>query len=161
MLGQSLKIHGLKVHGKIFNCIQNPQQFGRIQRIFLANDRAVEPQSRAAYERFGLNERQIELIARATPKRHYYLQSRAGNRLFELALGPIALALCGASDPDSQNLIDRLLDEHGRDGFTAAFLRARGLDWAAALLAGFDAVPAADANSLTTASHPQQTELDL
>ncbi|KAK0330516.1 hypothetical protein LTR94_032549, partial [Friedmanniomyces endolithicus] len=86
----------------------------------------------------------IELIARATPKRHYYLQSRAGNRLFELALGPIALALCSASDPDRQKQIDRLLDEHGRDGFTASFLRARGLDWAAALLAGFEAVPAAD-----------------
>src|SRR3546814_2152401 len=44
------------------------------QRIFLPNDRAIEPQARAAYERFGLNERQVELIARATPKRHYYLQ---------------------------------------------------------------------------------------
>src|SRR3546814_703400 len=69
------------------------------QRIFLPNDRAIEPQARIAYERFGLNERQVELIARATPKRHYYLQSRRGNRLFELGLGPIALALCGASDP--------------------------------------------------------------
>ncbi len=46
------------------------------QRIFLPNDRAVEPQARQAYERFGLNERQIELIARAVPKRQYYLQSR-------------------------------------------------------------------------------------
>src|SRR5208282_1746567 len=52
------------------------------QRIFLPNDRAVEPQARAIYEHFGLNDRQIELIARATPKRHYYLQSRRGNRLF-------------------------------------------------------------------------------
>ncbi|TJV12311.1 MAG: conjugal transfer protein TrbE, partial [Mesorhizobium sp.] len=43
------------------------------QRIFLPNDRAVEPQARTAYERFGLSERQIELIARATPKRQYYL----------------------------------------------------------------------------------------
>src|SRR3546814_3006964 len=39
------------------------------QRILLPNDRAIEPQSRQAYERFGLNDRQIELIARATPKR--------------------------------------------------------------------------------------------
>src|SRR5207237_9529835 len=76
------------------------------QRIFLANDRAIEPQARAAYERFGLNERQIELISRATPKRHYYLQSARGNRLFELGLGPIALALCGASDPPSQKRIE-------------------------------------------------------
>ncbi len=107
------------------------------QRIFLPNDRAIEPQARAAYDRFGLNERQIELIAHATPKRHYYLQSRPGNRLFELALGPVALALCGASDPASQATIDRVLAEHGHDGFAAGFLAAAGLDWAAALLADF------------------------
>ncbi len=103
------------------------------QRIFLPNDRAVEPQGRAAYERFGLNERQIELIARAVPKRHYYLQSRRGNRLFELALGPIALALCGTSSPADQSLIDRVLaDEPER--FAAAFLEVRGLPWAAEAL---------------------------
>jgi type IV secretion system protein VirB4 len=107
------------------------------QRIFLPNDRAVEPQSRAAYEAFGLNSRQIELIARATPKRDYYLQSTRGNRLFDLALGPIALALCGASDPESQRLIDRLLDEGGAGNFLAPFLDARGLGWAAALIDQF------------------------
>jgi len=104
------------------------------QRIFLPNDRAIEPQARAAYERFGLNDRQIELIAQATPKRHYYLQSRRGNRLFELGLGPVALALCGASDPASQTLIDTILAEHGREAFAAEFLRARGLDWASDLI---------------------------
>lgn len=107
------------------------------QRIFLPNDRAVEPQARAAYERFGLNDRQIELIAQATPKRHYYLQSRRGNRLFELGLGPVALALCGASDPAAQTLIDTILAEHGRETFAAKFLRARGLDWAADIIGRF------------------------
>lgn len=107
------------------------------QRIFLPNDRAVEPQARAAYERFGLNERQIELVARATPKRHYYLQSRRGNRLFELGLGPIALALCGASDPAAQTLIDNVLSEEGQGSFAARFFSARGLDWAAELLQQF------------------------
>jgi type IV secretion system protein VirB4 len=107
------------------------------QRIFLANDRAVEPQARAAYERFGLNERQIELIARATPKRHYYLQSRRGNRLFELGLGPIALAFCGASDPASQRRIDSVLADHGRDRFAKAWLEARSLSWAAAVIDDF------------------------
>jgi type IV secretion system protein VirB4 len=109
------------------------------QRIFLPNDRAIEPQARAAYEGFGLNDRQIELIARATPKRDYYLQSRRGNRLFDLALGHIALALCGASDPESQRLIDRLLADGDRDEFLARFLDARGLDWAAALIDRFPA----------------------
>ncbi|MFC0303523.1 conjugal transfer protein TrbE [Rhizorhabdus histidinilytica] len=114
------------------------------QRIFLPNDRAIEPQSRAAYVRFGLNARQIELISRATPKRHYYLQSAAGNRLFELGLGPIALALCGASDPASQQRIDAILAEHGADDFAARFLRAAGLEWAADLIARFPPSQALD-----------------
>ncbi|WOF44559.1 conjugal transfer protein TrbE [Sphingopyxis indica] len=108
------------------------------QRIFLPNDRAIEPQTRAAYQRFGLNERQIELIAHAIPKRHYYLQSARGNRLFELGLGPIALALAGASDPQSQALIDGLTG-CGEDptAFLRAFLNASGLDWAGDLVGTF------------------------
>jgi len=105
------------------------------QRIFLPNDRAIEPQSQAAYARFGLNARQIELVSRAVPKRQYYLQSARGNRLFELGLGPIALALCGASDPESQTRIDAVLADHGSRNFAAHFLRASGLAWAADLLA--------------------------
>jgi type IV secretion system protein VirB4 len=107
------------------------------QRILLPNDRAIEPQSRAAYERFGLNERQIELVSRATSKRHYYLQSARGNRLFELGLGPIALTLCGASDPETQKAIDTILAERGADDFAAHFLADAGHAWAAALLANF------------------------
>jgi len=107
------------------------------QRILLPNDRAIEPQGRDIYARFGLNERQIELISRATPKRHYYLQSARGNRLFELGLGPVALALCGASDPAAQAQIDAVLGEIGRDRFTEAFLRDRDLGWAADIVAGF------------------------
>lgn len=107
------------------------------QRILLPNDRAIEPQSREAYERFGLNDRQIELISRAMPKRHYYLQSTRGNRLFELGLGPISLALCGASDPGTQARIDAMLAEHGTDDFSTRFLADTGFDWAASLLADF------------------------
>jgi type IV secretion system protein VirB4 len=104
------------------------------QRIFLPNDRAVEPQARAAYERFGLNGRQIELIARATPKRDYYLQSRRGNRLFDLQLGPIARAFCAASDPDSQRSIDSIMIRHGPGRFARRWLETRDLGWAAALI---------------------------
>ncbi|KQM99211.1 conjugal transfer protein TrbE [Sphingobium sp. Leaf26] len=107
------------------------------QRILLPNDRAIEPQGHDIYARFGLNNRQIELIARATPKRHYYLQSARGNRLFELGLGPIALALCGSSDPTARARIDAVLAEHGRERFAEALLRDAGLDWAADLAANF------------------------
>ena len=118
------------------------------QRIFLANDRAIEPQGRAAYERFGLNYAQIELIARATPKRQYYLQSRRGNRLFELALGPIALGLCGASDPETQSLIDGLLHREGTDSFLVTFLEVSGLSWASELIVDFPGAERAGAKPL-------------
>jgi type IV secretory pathway VirB4 component len=104
------------------------------QRIFLPNDRAIEPEARCAYERFGLNERQIQLVATATPKRDYYLQSRQGNRLFQLGLGPVALAYCGASSPADQVLIDRVLGRASPEPFAEAWLTARGLFWAGDLL---------------------------
>ncbi|HEX7382409.1 MAG TPA: conjugal transfer protein TrbE, partial [Nevskiaceae bacterium] len=45
-------------------------------RIFLPNPQATEPQIRTIYEGFGLNSRQIEIVATAEPKRDYYYQSR-------------------------------------------------------------------------------------
>src|SRR5690606_29926915 len=47
-------------------------------RISLANPQATEPQIRTIYEGFGLNRRQIEIVATAQPKRDYYYQSRLG-----------------------------------------------------------------------------------
>jgi len=85
-------------------------------RLFLPNERAIEPQIASIYRRFGLNDRQIEMLARATPKRDYYCQSRRGNRLFELGLGAVALA------------------SHGRVGFATAWLRHKGIEWAVELI---------------------------
>jgi type IV secretion system protein VirB4 len=103
-------------------------------RLLLPNERAIEPQITAIYRRFGLNDRQIEILARAMPKRDYYCQSRHGNRLFELGLADVALALCAASSKTDQAAIDRIVTEHGREGFLAAWLRHRGVDWAADLI---------------------------
>ena len=76
-------------------------------RLLLPNDRAIEPQIMAIYRRFGLNDRQIEILARATPKRDYYCQSRRGNRLFELGLGEVALAFTAASSKSDQAAIEQ------------------------------------------------------
>ncbi|OYU70426.1 MAG: conjugal transfer protein TrbE [Alphaproteobacteria bacterium PA2] len=103
-------------------------------RLFLPNDRAGEPQIAAAYQRFGLNARQIEILSRAIPKRDYYCQSRQGNRLFELGLGDVALAFCAASSKADQVAIGEILAAHGPRGFGAAWLTHRGLDWAADLV---------------------------
>lgn len=103
-------------------------------RLLLPNERAIEPQITAIYRRFGLNDRQIEILARATPKRDYYCQSRRGNRLFELGLSDVALALCAASSKTDQTAIQRLVAEHGREGFLAAWLRHRDVAWAIDLI---------------------------
>jgi type IV secretion system protein VirB4 len=103
-------------------------------RLLLPNERAIEPQITAIYRRFGLNDRQIEIIARAMPKRDYYCQSRRGNRLFELGLSAVALALCAASAKTDQTAIARIVAEHGRDGFLTAWLHHRDVGWAADLV---------------------------
>ena len=96
--------------------------------------RATEPQQLEAYRRFGLNDTQIQLIAQATPKREYYFQSRAGNRVFDLNLGPVALSICGASSVANLVDADRIYSEVDGPGFAASWLRWHELDWAADLL---------------------------
>jgi type IV secretion/conjugal transfer VirB4 family ATPase len=103
-------------------------------RLLLPNERAIEPQITAIYRRFGLNDRQIEILARATPKRDYYCQSRRGNRLFELGLSEVALALCAASSKQHQARITDVFARSGRDGFLEAWLRENDLGWAADLI---------------------------
>jgi type IV secretion system protein TrbE len=103
-------------------------------RLFLPNERALEPQIAAIYRRFGLNDRQIEILSRATPKRDYYCQSRRGNRLFELGLSEVALAFTAASSKTDQAAIAEVFAASGREGFAAAWLRHKGLDWAAGML---------------------------
>lgn len=111
-------------------------------RIFLPNERAGEPQMREAYERFGLNARQIEIISRATPKRDYYFQSPAGCRLFELGLGPVALAFAAAGTQEDQALLDRVMAETEGEGFAETWLHEKGLAWAAGLLGQWPGRPA-------------------
>ena len=105
-----------------------------LSRIFLPNNRAMEPQQREAYDRFGLNKRQVQIIASATPKRDYYFQSHGGNRLFDLQLGPVALAFCAAGSEKDHIQIDRVLELGGHDNFAAHWLRFKGLEWAADLM---------------------------
>jgi type IV secretion system protein VirB4 len=107
-------------------------------RIFLPNERALEPQIASVYRQFGLNDRQIEMLGRATPKRDYYCQSRRGNRLFELGLSEVALAFTAASSKSDQAAITAIFNSVGCEQFAAAWLRHKGLDWAADMIANHD-----------------------
>lgn len=100
-------------------------------RFFLPNADALTPQVAAFYAGFGLNEAQVRIIGMSQAKREYYFQTAAGNRLIELGLGPIALAVTSTSSAADQQLISQLLAAHGRKGFAEAFFEAKGLPWAA------------------------------
>ena len=95
-------------------------------RLFLPNSRAQEPNLATIYSRFGLSDREIEILATAAPKSDYYMQSDRGTRLFQLNLDQMALAVFGASSPDHQALIEGVLAGGKDQNFATGFLSASG-----------------------------------
>ena len=99
-------------------------------KLYLPNPEAKNSGTQEMYRRFGLSDRQIDIVADATPKRHYYYVSPLGRRLFQFSLGPAALAFIGAGSKEDVLAARRMIEQHG-DRWTADWLRARGLnDWA-------------------------------
>lgn len=99
-------------------------------KLYLPNPEATNAASRDLYHRFGLTDRQTEIIAEATPKRHYYYVSPLGRRLFQLALGPAALAFIAAGSKDDVISARRMIQEYS-ERWTPEWLRRRDLDdWA-------------------------------
>jgi len=95
-------------------------------KIFLPNVHARDEDASALYRRMGLNTRQIEILATAQAKRQYYCVSENGRRVYELALGQIALAFVGASDKESIATIKHLISKHG-DDWVSQWLEINGL----------------------------------
>ncbi len=97
-------------------------------KIFLPNPEARGDHVRDSYLKLGLTRRQVEIVARATPRSQYYYTSPLGSRLFNLDLGPIALALCGSTGHPDLRRARELLAQGG--DFVQAWLDERGLaDW--------------------------------
>jgi type IV secretory pathway VirB4 component len=126
-------------------------------RLYLPNPEAKNPTTREMYRRFGLTDRQIELVAEATPKRHYYYVSPLGRRLFQFALGPVALAFIGAGSKDDILAARKCIEQHGQR-WTAEWLRVRGLpDWAEYL----DGLSAHDESAAAAALHTNSAPFHL
>jgi type IV secretion/conjugal transfer VirB4 family ATPase len=96
-------------------------------KIFLPNIYARDEDTAALYRRMGLNNRQIDILASAIPKQQYYFVSEQGRRLYELALGPLALSFIGATDKESVTAIKALEARHG-DQWIHEWLASRGLN---------------------------------
>jgi type IV secretion/conjugal transfer VirB4 family ATPase len=102
-------------------------------RILLPNAMAASAGTAELYRDLGLNEAELELLAAGRPKREYYLKSPHGSRLFELGLGPVALAFLAAPEgmtpQETMQRVDQLRRELG-PGWPAAWLEERGLaEW--------------------------------
>ena len=117
------------VKSRIFDAVRE----SCFTRIFLPNPDAMEPTAGEAYKKFGLNDRQLEIIATALPKRQYYYVSPLGNRLFDLNLGPLAIAYCGATSIEDRVFATEL-QAMDPDRFNSIFLNSKGLDWAAEII---------------------------
>ena len=98
-------------------------------RIFTADANAIDGPVAEGYRALGLNDRELELLSRATPKKHYYVSNPKGRRLIDLALSDVARAfLCATSTADG--LEARELEESLGEGWQSEWLRRRGLaEW--------------------------------
>lgn len=93
-------------------------------KIFLANERARETNSLPMYQALGLNERQLDLIVQARPKREYYVVSSEGCRMVNLALTPVELAFVGSSSKEHIARIQELIEQY-KDGWIVPWVEER------------------------------------
>ena len=66
-------------------------------KIFLPNDQALSEEINHKYKKLGLNQAEIALISKASPKREYYVVQPKGRRLIDFDIGAIALSLLGVN----------------------------------------------------------------
>ena len=100
-------------------------------KIYLPNAVALQPDAKEFYRRFGLNDRQVEILSYALPKKDYYYTSPLGNRLFDLALDELALAYCAGVSKEQTALIKELQSKGlSTLDFNIQYLKRQGLPWA-------------------------------
>ncbi len=95
-------------------------------KIFLPNAVAKDESSSKLYRRLGLNEREIDLLSKAIPKREYYFRNPEGRRLFNLQIGPYTMALAGATGRNDLARIRDLQQNHG-DNWLNQWLHEKGV----------------------------------
>ncbi len=96
-------------------------------KILLPNPEANSKENAELYASIGLSEREIELLTLATPKKEYFFKSPAGRRMFQLELGPVALAFVAASGIEDRKQVKALYKIHGQE-WVPHWLKMKGVD---------------------------------
>ena len=98
-------------------------------RIFLPDEGALTESRSKLYRAFGLNSRQIQLLAHAQPKREYYYDSARGSRLYNLALEHCPFTLSYVSvDKVALTKCQRILDRWGQEDFNTHWMEENELE---------------------------------
>ncbi len=88
-------------------------------KIYLPNEEAENRGSNGItgpydlYQMFGLNDTEIHMLKTATKKRHYYVKSADGARMFDSVMGPITLAFTGVSEPTEVERVRQFVTDYG------------------------------------------------
>lgn len=99
-------------------------------KILLPNAEARTANSRAFYERLGLNERELEILELSIPKKHYYVVSPSGRRLIDFGIGNVALSWVGVNGREEREIAKSVMDRNP-ESWRCEWLRLRGLEpWA-------------------------------
>lgn len=96
-------------------------------KILLPNPEANSAENHALYRNIGLSQREIDLLQHSIPKRDYLFRSTEGKRLFQLELGPVALAFVAASGKEDRLMAKSLMRVHGKKGWTKEWLRYKNI----------------------------------
>jgi type IV secretion system protein VirB4 len=99
-------------------------------KFLLPNTEALNPASREFYDSLGLNDREIQMIQNALPKRDYYCVSPEGCRMISLGLGKVALSFLGVNGGEQRKAVEKLISQWP-DRWPSEWLKIHGLnEWA-------------------------------
>jgi len=86
-------------------------------KIYLPNYEAGNDLIKPIYKKFGLNDRQIDIIKNSEPKREYYITQPEGNRLFNLNLGELTLAFVAKSSKPDIKAVREHVNQYGDEWY--------------------------------------------
>lgn len=78
-----------------------------LTKIFLPNT-SINDMTYDMYQRFDLNDTEIDILRNMKPKRQYFYKSDLGTRVFDLSLSPLEVAFLGATSKEDQLNVSKL-----------------------------------------------------
>lgn len=102
-------------------------------KVWLPNPNAMAEGTKEFYQLFDFNSKQLEIVAKGTPKHDYYYTSPFGNRLFSLALGELGRAFCASTGDADHTLAENIFSLPTAE-FNREWLKLKKMEWATELI---------------------------